>query len=361
MKKVIFALAAVVALAACSQEEVIVADKGAAIGFDTFVENSTRAAVDPSFVMGGSNMFTEFGVFGAVENSPLFSNEKVYKSGDNWIYDHPQYWIVGAKYNFAAVAPYNAYTNAQYASANYEGTTILSFVNGYADDAKIATNGTTDLLYATTVDPIQGLAASGTTTPANGKVQFNFRHVLSKVKFSFENAYNASMATIKVYDVKINNAYASADATFTTNATEWANKQGTIVLDFGNASDNEATTDKENAEVAYGYGKTYESLNERLLIPGVATPLTDDANAGYKVTFKVDLLVNGTKIKTYDHVAYANFTPVAGHAYDIKTAINASNIDPQHKQEPIEFTVTTIGEWGTDDNGDAEGNNNKVM
>ena len=49
MKKVIFALAAVVALAACSNEETIVADKGEAIGFDTFVENSTRSVNDPSW------------------------------------------------------------------------------------------------------------------------------------------------------------------------------------------------------------------------------------------------------------------------------------------------------------------------
>jgi hypothetical protein len=361
MKKVIFALAAVVALAACSKEQTVSFDKGAAIGFDTFVENSTRSVNNPSFVMNG-NMFEEFGVFGAVENSALFSGQRVYKSGGNWIYDDPQYWIVGAKYNFAAVAPYGAYTNANYTSVSYEGTTTLSFVNGYVESDKVPTNGTVDLLYAATPSPIEGKAASrNPAEPNNGKVEFNFRHVLSKVKFSFKNDYNASMATIKVYNVKIHNAYASASATLTNDATVWNNQQGAIVLDFGNASDFEETSDKESAEVAYGYNKTYESLNERLLIPGVATPLTGDANTGYKVTFDVDLLVNGTKIRTYSHTAYANFEPKAGNTYDIITSINATNIDPDNAQEAIQFTVTSIGEWDTDYNDGENGDNNITM
>ena len=43
MKKILFVAAACVALASCSKEEIVSVDKGAAIGFDTFVENSTRA------------------------------------------------------------------------------------------------------------------------------------------------------------------------------------------------------------------------------------------------------------------------------------------------------------------------------
>ena len=180
---------------------------------------------------------------------------------------------------------------------------------------------------------------------------------MSKVKFSFENGYNASTATIKVYDVKIENAYATATATLGETSTAWANHDGILALQFGNASDAEATTDvKENVEVAYAYGATYESLNERFLIPGIAPEVnytvknaeggvsTVTANA-YKVTFKGDLLVNNTRVKTYNHTAYAQFAPVAGNSYDIKTVINANNIDPENKQEPIQFTVTSIDGW----------------
>ena len=81
MKKVIFALAAVVALAACSNEQTIIADKGAAIGFDTFVENSTRSVEDPSW--SNSKLFDKFGVYGYVENAVLFDNVEVAGSGLN--------------------------------------------------------------------------------------------------------------------------------------------------------------------------------------------------------------------------------------------------------------------------------------
>ena len=350
MKKVIFALAAVVALAACSKEQTVSFDKGAAIGFDTFVENSTRSVNDPSW--SNTNLFADFGVYGYVENAKLFDNVEVKGSALNgdWTYTNTQYWIAGAKYCFAAIAPKANAKDGVFSVAlngdTYVGTTVLPFTN---------VNGTNDLLYAQNAQYVAG--ASG----QNGKVEFNFRHVLSKVKFSFKNDYNASMATIKVYNVKIHNAYASATATLTKDATTWNSQQGAIVLDFGNASDSEETNGKESVEVAYGYNKTYESLNERLLIPGVATPLTDDVNPGYKVTFDVDLLVNGTKIKTYNHTAYANFEPKAGNTYDIITSINATNIDPNASQDPILFTVTEVNEWDTDYNDAADGDNNITM
>lgn len=349
MKKILLSLATVAMLAACSKEETLVQQAPDAIGFDTFVDNATRSVNDPSF--SNTNLFGNFGVFGTVEGANLFNNVTVTGSALNgtWSYQNTQYWIAGAKYSFGAVAPQTikvngvdtaVYTDASFTTAatevegvkKYTGTTALTFAN----------TGTTDLLYA--------WANADGAVSGNETVGFSFRHVLSKVKFSFENAYDASTATIKVHTIKVENAYASANASFTENATSWTGHTGVLALEFGNASDDEATTNaKEAAEVAYGCGKTYESLNERFLIPGVATPLNNDTNAGYKVTFKVDLLVNGTKIKTYDHVAYANFSPVAGNCYDIKTTINASNIDPEHQQEPIQFTVTTINGWDNTD------------
>ena len=210
MKKVIFALAAVVALAACSQEDVIVADKGAAIGFDTFVENSTRSKDDPSW--SNSKLFANFGVYGYVENAVLFNNVEVTGSGLNgeWSYadNLTQYWITGAKYNFAAIAPKTNAKDGVFSVAlngdEYVGTTVLPFTN---------VDGTNDLLYAQNAQYVAGVSGQ------NGKVGFNFRHLLSKVKFSFENAYNASNATIRVKNVNITNTWETATATLGVNST----------------------------------------------------------------------------------------------------------------------------------------------
>ena len=366
MKKVIFALAAVVALAACSKEQTVVMPEGNAIGFNTFVDKATRSAVDPSYT--NDKLFANFGVFGTVEGAELFNNKTVSGSGINgtWTYEGTQYWIAGAKYNFAAVAPKtvkvndvdtNVYTNAAYtvtsngegAEKTYSGTTILSFVN----------NGKIDLLYAEAT--AVGEAGSGDAeNPANEKVGFNFRHVLSKVKFSFQNDYNATNSFIAVKNVKIQNATVSANATLNED-TEWNGQAGAFVLDFGHATDNEATDPKEATVSKYACNGVYETEKELLLIPGAAIALQDDTNAGYKVTFDVELYIGEALIRTYNHVAYANFTPVAGNCYDIKTAINTSNIDPLHQQEAIQFTVTAVEGWSTDDNGNAVGDNNKVM
>lgn len=342
MKKLFTILAVAATLVSCAKEDVVRENMGEAIGFDNaFVENSTRSVNDPSW--SNTKLFGDFAVYGYVENAPLFNNVQVSGTALNgdWTYTNTQYWIAGAKYNFAAIAPYaNGAKDVFSVTKNgedYVGTTVLSFTN----------TGTNDVLYA------QNAQVVGATNN-NAKVAFTFRHILSKVKFSFQNGYNASTATIKVYDVKIENAYATATATLGVNSTAWAGQNdNTLVLDFGNASDAEATTDaKESVEVAYAYGATYESLNERFLIPGTAPSVTykdeNDADVtvnAYQVTFKVDLLVNNTLVKTYNHTAYAAFAPEAGNAYDIKTVINAENIDPENKQEPIQFTVTKIDEW----------------
>ena len=332
MKKIILAALAIAALASCNKTEVVGVTESNAIAFDNaFVDNATKSVNDPSFT--NSNLFNDFAVYGFVESAVLFNGTKVSKDITNdklssaWKYEDTQYWIAGAKYNFNAVAPM---TNGGWTeTAADAASTTLSFTN----------NGTTDLLYAT--------AAQEGKVSGNELVDFSFRHVLSKVKFSFQNAYNATNATIKVKDIKITNPHKTATVVLTA-ATAWSNQTADdLVLEFGMATDDEATTDaKENVEVAYAFGKTYESQNERFLIPSAT-------DYEYEVTFNVELLVSGSVVKTYAHAVTAEFAPAAGNSYDIKAVINAENIDPSNEQEPIEFTVSTLSGW-TANNVDAQ-------
>lgn len=333
MKKTIFTVLAAVALVACAKEEVVTVNQETIAFENAFVDNATKSVNDPSFT--NDKLFTDFAVYGFVENAVLFDGTKVSKGITNdkltsdWKYEGTQYWIAGAQYNFNAVAPMTA--GGWTKTAADAASTTLSFTN----------NGTTDLLYAT--------AAQEGKVSGNEKVAFSFRHVLSKVKFSFENAYNATNATIKVKDIVITNPHKTADVVL-TGETAWSGNAtaNDFTLAFGMATDDEATTDaKENAEIAIVHGKTYESQNERFLIPSTTA-------YEYNVTFTVELLVSGTKVATYNHSVTAEFAPAAGNSYDIKAVINASNIDPNNKQEPIEFTVSTLPDWGTAKNVDAE-------
>ena len=334
MKKIFIAALAIAALASCNKTEVVGVTESNAIAFDNaFVDNATKSVNDPSFT--NSNLFNDFAVYGFVESAVLFDGTQVSKSITNndfesaWKYEGTQYWIAGAQYNFNAVAPMTA--GGWTKTAADAASTTLSFTN----------NGTTDLLYAT--------AAQEGKVTGNTAVAFSFRHVLSKVKFSFENAYNATNATIRVKDITITNPHKTADVVLTA-ATAWDNQTTAdgFKLAFGMATDNEATTDaKENVEVAYAFGKTYESQNELFLIPSAT-------DYEYEVTFNVELLVSGTVVKTYAHTVKAKFAPAPGYSYDIKAVINAENIDPAKAQEPIEFTVNTLPDWGTANNVDAE-------
>jgi hypothetical protein len=350
MKKILLSPAAVAMLAACSKEDTLVQQAPEAIGFDNaFVENSTRSVNDPSFSSTeGGKMFTDFAVFGFVEGASLFGDNGVRVAKEDlatdqtktgWEYEGTVYWIAGAKYNFNAVAPL---TNGGWTkTAATKDATTLSFTN----------NGTTDLLYA--------YAAEEGKVSGNPLVAFTFRHTLSKVKFSFENAYNASNATIKVRDVKITDAYKTGEAALakdnaaTTDVDEtiaWS-KQATandFELAFGNAVAEDApSTDA----IEFGLNTTLESYNELFMIPG-AGPTEVDGKKTYTVTFIVDLLVSHSVVKSYPHTINAVFAPEAGKSYDLKATINAKNIDPNNEQEPIEFTVNTLPGWGTTNNQD---------
>lgn len=335
MKKTLFAALALAFVASCSNEEVVEMAQKEAISFENaFVNNSTRSVSDPSITTKNLTSFAVFGFVGseqATTPAEFFNGVEVSKSITNsemtktdWKYSATQYWIAGAKYNFSAVAPF-ADKKWTKKTSSTTGLT-LSFEN----------TGTQDLLYAQSVANIEGLPSN------NQPVAFTFNHILSKVKFSFKNVYNATEATIKVKNIKITNAYKSGDVALTANSTTWSNRATDLVLDFGMATDDESTTDnKENTEVDYAYNNTYESQNELLLIPN-----TDEgAKDTYNVTFTVDLLYSGTVIKTYNHTATVEFKPEPGKSYDILAKISAENIDPENKQEPIEFTVTKVNDW----------------
>lgn len=326
MKKLFTILAVAATLVSCAKEDVVRENMGEAIGFDNaFVENSTRSVNDPSF--DADNMFSDFAVFGFVEGAVLFDGTPVSKTIDNddlssaWKYEGTQYWVAGALYNFNAVAPLT--DGGWTKTAATKDATTLSFTN----------NGTTDLLYA--------YATAEGEAEGNDPVAFTFRHTLSKVKLSFENAYNASNATIKVRDVKITDAYATGNVVL-TDATAWSAQDGKLELAFGNAvADGATSTDA----LAFAYNTTLESYNELFMIPGEG-PTLDGEKHTYTVTFYVDLIVGNTVVKTYNHTIKAEFAPEAGKSYDLKATINAENIDPAHAQEPIEFTVDTLPGWG---------------
>ena len=312
MKKLFLMLAAAAAVASCSKDYTIVADQGEAIAFNSFVENSTRAAVDPSL---NAETFTAFNVWGTVGGVPIYTgNEVTGKVGDpeagaDYIWtcaSVKQYWIKDAVYKFAAL--------------RNEGTVTLE--NDLPSKVTFdATNANVDLLYAKNY----GTSDNGIIgqTSGNNPVNFDFEHLLSKVKFTVKN--NSTTATGYSFNV--------------TNIDVEGSKTGTVVLSDRSWESKGASDVYDVADIAVAEGATgVECAQELLLIPGE-----------FKVSFDVQILCQDTVVATH-HSAVNTVTFEGGNAYNLVITVAVG--------EEIKFSVTEQPEWNYDVNGDDVVNDN---
>lgn len=299
MKKLFTILAVAAACVACQKNETIALDNGEAISFgNAFVENAVRAT-DPSY---GENAqaLTAFNVWGTVDASngnpvAIFANDPVsgnVGANSTWTCtSKTQYWINGAKYNFAALV--NAGTVDL-------GADLLPATVAFESD------GSTDLLYAKSDE------YTGQPTGKNVKVAFTFHHLLSKVYIKVtNNSAAADGYSFLVKNIRINAPKTAGSYDIAT--SEWTATAGDYTFN--------------NINVASGAANA-ECDAEQLLIPGAAT-----------IYFTVDILVNGSTISTKDY-DYST-TLAAGNSYNFN--IQASVGDP------IQFTVQKNPEWDVND------------
>ena len=340
MKKVIFALAAVVALAACSNEQTVSFDKGEQIGFDTFIENSTRAAYDGSYT---NATLASFQVYGTVtgtgageETANIFNGVVVTKGADGvgtagWAYgvEYKQYWIPGNNYAFFAVADGNV-ANATEVVVNDVKMPVEIKVSDASQQRDVLTADASVENYVK--------ATNGTNVP------FVFKHIMSKAKFTFKNTIAVNTGySYKVTNVEILNAPQAGVYTITDGANgAWAfvdadqdGNNDTYTLAFGDVVANGKASEFENA-FNLVYNTSAQSNYDRLLIPGQQSLI---------VNFDYQLFKDGKLIDTQvDVTTEADVTLKAGNAYNF--VINLAE-----PGDPITFSLQTITAWD-------EGSNN---
>ena len=307
MKKLfVMTLAATAMLASCSSDDTMeVPQSKSAITFAAFINKSVRAT-DATLDNLGS-----ISVYGWRDADCIF-NKQIVTVGTNGkgTYTPVQYWQAGHTYSFEAVAPTSV--NGASFTANKTGGSF-----NYTNDASI------DLLYAKAADVT---TASPLTDP--GAVHFTFKHLLSRVKFTFNNTFAANdAAKITISNVKITNAYANGTITPAADGAEWVVSNNSLQVAF-----DEADTDALK-DLAANTGK------------GATTPmyLIPATSPSYNVTFDVTLNQNGVTT-TYRHTATINTTMEMGMSYNFVANINASNVDPDNELFPIEFTAE-VEKW----------------
>lgn len=343
MKKVLFTLAAVAALAACNKVEVIETAPKTPISFaSSFVDNTTKAAIDKSYGgETGQTALTQFNVYGTVTgsaNNPvnIFDGSSVEGNIGNavWACDNIQYWITGAKYDFTAIAGVaNAAGVAQNVSVDATGMpTSISYSAENQNDVLFVKNN------------------QYTALENNEPVAFTFNHILSKVKFTVNNTTPATDGNINyqymVKDIQILNA--AKTGTFTVanyvdtdnNTNPWSvtdrySGNGTDYVSFGNAT----KSDSENADASYIIigdedDNGVESNYERLVIPATYTALN--------VKFTVELYkkFSDTDYQIINRDTYTKsigVTFVPGYAYNFVINVGLN--------KTIEFKVVTQPGW----------------
>ncbi|MBO5901592.1 MAG: fimbrillin family protein [Alistipes sp.] len=311
MKKLlVFALAAI-SMVACMKEETTLLPQGDAISFDSaFIDNATRAAVDPSTVTATLNGFNVWG-FVKEYDGTIFDGTEVKKVDGAWGYQGTQYWVPNQPFYFAALAPMN--------SANWDVTLATGDAAklGLGTVAFTNVEGTEDLLYAKEMMQSKGLNED------NGPVKFQFQHLLSKVKFTFTNGFPTETASIKVTNVKMEvPAEAQIDLAQADYAKAWTLGNGTTTLAFG---DVETLAYTQRAEVA----------NERLTIPAADTQ-------DYLISFHVELFMGKQSVYEADLTSTVSGYELAmGHAYNFSAVINAESL----QLENIVFDVEVVEDW----------------
>lgn len=304
MKKSLFMMGvAAMALASCTQNEVLNVADSRAIGFDAFVGKSTRVTEDVTL----ENLAT-FELYGWRSDTDgdkqIFDKQEVTYDGGSCTYSPLQYWEAGYTYNFEAIAPNHDGSKVIFTAAKDGGT--ITFTN----------DGTTDLIYAKAAEVKMGETINGTPSP----VSLSFSHLLSRVRFTFVNGFPSNAAAmITVNNVKITNAYASASiiepATGNWDVSGSAGKEITF-----------PSTGVANVEVTKG------ATTEHMYL----IPHTDPS---YTLTFDVVLDQNGAT-STYSHTATITTTMAKGYSYNFTATLDNTNIDPDTQLYPIVFTAS---------------------
>ena len=300
MKKFLFlGIAATAMLASCTNDEMVEMNPQNAIGFETFVDKSTRAT-DVT-----KDNLDKFKVWAYQENTTILNGEQVTKSGDDWGYTNTQYWVANQEYNFHAIAPVTCTNDDSY---TYNGTSAapsIEFTNGA---------GQTDLIYAGVFDK------EYTDVSEADKVAFTFKHLLSRVRFNFTESFANDQITVAVNDLKITGA--TSEGTY--NGSEWffESTPETAIYSFDGAHTTAWTT---------------RAISNHLYF----IPTTQD----FTISFTVKAYQAGEVFATKDHtVNISNQNMIAGNSYEYKLDFKAENVS-EDTLYPIVFTVDEVTEW----------------
>lgn len=228
MKKGLLMLgAAALALASCTNEEVLNVSDSRAIGFDAFVGKTTKAEIT-------KDNLTTFQVYGGYVKTEdpqtetnlnnVWEDTEVTKDNGWKATGEPKYWNAGMTYQFAAYAP------------DAVGKPAINADNKNLDWTDIVADASTqnDFIYATktvtTADPL---------TASPGKVKFEFGHQLAMIKVTFNSKftseYKVTISDLKIYGMNSKANFTGTTKTWSSHSDQIAQAAGFTTISSADA------------------------------------------------------------------------------------------------------------------------------
>lgn len=321
MKRSLLILVATAAVwTGCSKTETIDQPQGMAIGFtNAYIGNPVESKAVG--IINRENI-SEFIVYGGYNDmTHVFNDVSVTGSADTdeWSYTTTRYWVAGKTYKFAAYAPKGIRGTVEPDFA----TGTLKFTNYVSDPSNQY-----DLIYnaadsITTPDPLENPL---------GKVQFEFSHLLSMIKFTFNSGFAND---IKVTVDSLNVSGIVSQGNYTGSTGEWT--LGSETVSTGTAFTEMAS----KVAVNQSSGNTSASSVDFAVIPQVI------GGTGKTVTVSFDVRVQDNQqnyiIGNADAGVPVSATLPAykwekGNRYNYTVTIKGENVDLY----PIEFGTPTV-------------------
>lgn len=334
MKRILTLLIALAVLSCCSKEDIITTHTGDVIAFSEVFVNPATKAIDPSY--NNNNQVNTFNVWGTVKSTSntlvgLYATNgygaKVTRNRaqDGFAFEcsESEYWMPSTSYKFYAIA----------------GETSVSLSNAIPSSINYTADGTTDLIYAESVEITTDAVCVPSGVNDYDCVAFTFNHLLSKVKFTFTNAFpENSGISLRVSNIQITNAYESGDLNISSKSWTYRNIKEEF---FGHAVAADAAVVQD--ALIFAPNTSAVSNYERLLIP--------DDNT-WKITFTIDYIkkdVNGVDaVMTSENKNVSLDTEFkSGYSYNLTANI-------ENTFTPITFTVEAVSDFlnGTVDDDD---------
>lgn len=320
MKRSLLILVATAAVwTGCSKTETIDQPQGMAIGFtNAYIGNPVESKAVPLIEQDSINEFIVYG--GYNDMTHVFNGVSVTGTAntDDWSYTTTRYWVAGKTYKFAAYAP----SGISGAVEPDFATGTLKFTNYVSDPTNQY-----DLIYnaadsITTPDPLENPL---------GKVQFEFSHLLSMIKFTFNSGF-ANDIKVTVDSLNVSGMVSQGDYTGSTGT--WY--PGSETVSTGTAFTEMAS----KVAVNQSSGNTSASSVDFAVIPqeiGAGTTVTVSFNVRVQDNLQNYIIGNAGTGVTVSATLPA-YKWEKGNRYNYTVTIKGENVDLY----PIEFGTPTV-------------------